>query len=223
MTMTTEASAAEQGYAEIKGSEFSARIYEPFLWLGERRGMRKRRRDLLRAARGRVLEVGAGTGLNLEHYGEAVEDLTLTEPVAEMASRIEAKRQGGIGPGTTTIVTHAAEALPFEDDSFDTVVSTMVLCTVADLDRALDEIARVLAPEGRLLFCEHVRADGGVLAGLQDRLAGPWAAFAEGCQCNRDTIPAIETRFEITTAREDRWRGMPALVRPLVIGEAVAR
>src|SRR4029077_10743482 len=85
-----------------------------------------------------------------------------------------------------------AERLPFADASVDTVVSTFVLCTVDAPDVALREIARVLRPDGQLLFIEHVRADSPRLARSQDRLAGPWRRFARGCRCNRATVPLLE-------------------------------
>jgi ubiquinone/menaquinone biosynthesis C-methylase UbiE len=130
-------------------------IYDPFLWLGERRGMARRRHDLLADAEGRVLEIGAGTGLNLRHYGVPVEALVLTEPVEPMARALERRVQRVGRPADVRRA--SAEALPFGDDSFDTVVSTMVLCTVQDQALALSEIARVLRPGGRLLFIEHLR------------------------------------------------------------------
>jgi SAM-dependent methyltransferase len=116
-----------------------------------------------------------------------------------------------------------AEALPFPDDAFDTVVSTMVLCTVGDVAAAIAETRRVLRPGGRLLFVEHVRAASPRLARWQDRLAGPWAAFAQGCRCNRPTDALLARELRLERVEHGRWRGMPALVHPLVVGEAVAR
>src|SRR3954469_9228356 len=113
---------------------FNAFIYDLTLALGERRGMAARRRDLLASARGRVLELGAGTGLNLRHYPDGV-DLVLSEPDPAMRARLK-RRAGSAVP----VVDAGAERLPFPDDSFDTVVSTLVLCTVADPDAALAEV-----------------------------------------------------------------------------------
>jgi ubiquinone/menaquinone biosynthesis C-methylase UbiE len=205
---------------QIPDSAFSARIYEPFLWLGERLGMRQRRRDLLSAATGRVLEIGAGTGLNLAFYPETVDEIVLAEPGANMARRIDATRRRGSAP--VSVVRAPAEALPFADDSFDTVVSTMVLCTVADPERAVAEAARVLRPGGRLLFCEHVTAESPRLRRWQQRLAEPWASFADGCRCDRATLETIRAKLRIESVRNGRWRGMPAIVGPLVYGAAVA-
>jgi ubiquinone/menaquinone biosynthesis C-methylase UbiE len=206
---------------EISGSRFTAALYDPFLSLGERRGMRARRSQLLSAAQGRVLEIGAGTGLNLNYYPDEIDELVLVEPSEPMADRLE-RRRSKLG-GTAQIVVAPAEALPFEDRSFDTVVSTLVLCTVADPEVSLREIHRVLRPGGRLLFCEHVRSDSARAARWQDRLADAWAGFADGCRCNRDTLATISSQLDVATVEHARWRGMPRLVQPLVLGEAAVR
>ena len=196
-------------------------IYDPLLWIGERAGMARRRNSLLAHAEGRVLELGAGTGLNLPHYSDAVESLVLTEPAESMLFRLRqrARRSGR----DCTVVAAAGESLPFEDDSFDTVVSTLVLCTVNDPRRAIDEIARVLRPGGRLLFLEHVRADSRRLARWQDRLHRPWHAFAAGCNANRATVELLrESPLHVGEVERDRWAWMPVLVHPLAIGVAEA-
>ena len=202
-------------------SRFVAAIYDPFLALGERRGMHERRRRLLGRARGRVLEIGAGTGLNLAHYPDELETLLLSEPIDPMARRLELRlhRSGVRG----TVLRAGAEALPVATDSIDTVVSTMVLCTVPDPEAALDEIRRVLRPDGRLLFCEHVRSDANRLSRWQGRLAGPWEAFADGCRCNQETLGLIERGLRVERLEREEWRGMPGLVRPLIVGEARVR
>jgi len=144
------------GAYNLAVSNFTAFIYDPSLALGERRGMAARRRALLAQARGRVLELGAGTGLNLAHYPADVATLVVSEPDAAMRARL-ARRVERAGRHAR-VVEASAEALPFADATFDTVVSTMVLCTVQDVGAALAEIRRVLAPGGRLLLIEHVRA-----------------------------------------------------------------
>jgi ubiquinone/menaquinone biosynthesis C-methylase UbiE len=192
-----------------------ALIYDPFLAVGERRGMAARRRALLAPLHGRVLEVGAGTGLNLRHYPDAVAELVLTEPEPAFHARL--RRRAG---GSATVVGAPAEALPFGDASFDFVVSTLVLCTVADPAAALRELRRVLRPGGRLVFIEHVRADSPRLARRQDRFARPWRAFAAGCRCNQPTLDMLDSELRVGRVTRAGWRGMPALVRPLAIGEA---
>ncbi|HWM11820.1 MAG TPA: class I SAM-dependent methyltransferase [Solirubrobacteraceae bacterium] len=197
-----------------------ARVYDPFLWLGERLGMDRHRRDLLAHAEGRVLEIGAGTGLNLRHYG-AFEALVLAEPIEPMARALERRVERWGRPAR--VHRAPAEALPFADDSFDTVVSTLVLCTVADPALAISEIARVLRPGGRLLFVEHLRSDAERWARWQDRLERPWAAFAGGCHCNRNTLDLIaDSPLRVDESARASWHGMPPVVRPLTIGRAIA-
>ncbi len=194
-------------------------MYDPVLWLGELRGMRARRARLLGEARGEVVEIGAGTGLNLGHYPAEVESLTLTEPVAEMAARL--RRRVERSERETLIVEAPAEQLPFADDAFDTAVSTLVLCTVEDPDRALAELRRVLRPGGRLLFVEHLRSDDERWGRWQDRLERPWAALGAGCRCNRRTLEAIRASgLQPDGVQHERWLGMPPLVRPLAVGRA---
>jgi ubiquinone/menaquinone biosynthesis C-methylase UbiE len=194
-------------------------LYDPFVWAGELTGMRTHRRALLAQARGLTVEIGCGTGLNLPHYPDGVSELILAEPDAAMRARL-AKRLVRSGR-RARLIDAPAERLPFEDGSVDTVVSTLVLCTVDAADLVLREIARVLRPEGRLLFIEHVRADAPRLARRQDRLAGPWRRFARGCRCNRATGQLLEAfDFELENARTASWRGMPRIVRPLIIGRA---
>ena len=202
------------------GGRFGAMIYNRALAAGERKGMRDRRGRLVSKARGVTLEIGAGTGLNLEHYPDSVDQLILTEPVRAMAKRIDTS---GDHPFPIRVAWADAEHLPVADGSVDTVVSTMVLCTVEDVSAALAEIARVLSPGGRLLFTEHVRADGERLGRWQNRLARPWAIYADGCRCNQDTLSALESGFDVEISELAEWDGMPALVRPLISGEATIR
>ena len=199
-----------------------ALLYDPFTWLGERTGLRAHRQALLSGARRCTLEIGSGTGLNLPHYPDDLDDLILAEPDAAMRCRLE-KRLSRSGRGTR-LVDAPAERLPFPDGSVDTVVSTLVLCTVDAPDAALREIARVLRPGGQLLFLEHVRSESPTLARWQDRLAGPWRRFAQGCRCNRATAELIVTcGLELEQTRETSWRGMPPIVRPLIVGRATVQ
>jgi ubiquinone/menaquinone biosynthesis C-methylase UbiE len=178
------------------------------------------RRKLLAPAEGRVLEVGAGTGFNLPHYPEGVADLTVTDGMDGMlrrATRRAAKLR-------RTIVTTRApvESLPFADGSFDTVVASLLLCSVEDQDQALAEIRRVLRPGGQYLFLEHVRSADPKVARRQDRMEGVWGKIAMGCHPNRDTLPRIEQAFAVEDVERDEIPMGPKIVRPYVLGRAVA-
>lgn len=186
----------------------------------EKKGMADRRAGLIAKASGRTLELGAGTGLNLEHYPEAVTELVLTEPFGPMAKRLR-ERLAEDGR-SATVIEAPAESLPFDDASFDTVVVTLVLCTVDDVPATLAEIARVLSPGGRLLFCEHVRSADPGAARWQDRLERPWRFLGHGCRCNRDTVAAIDrSALDLEDVRAEELEESPPIVRPLAIGSAV--
>jgi ubiquinone/menaquinone biosynthesis C-methylase UbiE len=186
----------------------------------ERMHGRELRRRQLAPARGAVLEIGGGTGANLPYYGSDVEELVITEPEEPMARRLEKKLPGY--PRPVDVLHIPAEKLPFEDESFDYVVATLVLCTVGDPDRALQEARRVLKPGGRLLFLEHVRADEAKLARWQDRLNGFQKRFACGCNCNRATLETIgKNGFAVGDVEHSRFPKGPPHVRPLIVGSAV--
>ncbi|MEU7763969.1 class I SAM-dependent methyltransferase [Nocardia sp. NPDC049190] len=209
--------------AAVEGSDLWARafalLYDPLLWAGERAGMGARRRDLLGRAVGRTVELGSGTGLNLGYYPDDVDELILTEPEAAMRTRLARRLRRSRRPAR--VLDASAEHLPFADETVDTVVSTLVLCTVDDPAPVLREIERVLRPGGRLLFLEHVRSRSPRLASWQDRLAVPWRRFAEGCHCNRATLELIRAcGLELDEVQEASWRGLPPIVRPLVMGAA---
>ncbi len=203
-----------------------ARLYDTAFVLAERRGLRDLRRELVGRSSGRVVELGAGTGLNVAHYPDTVSDLVLTEPDPHMAAELRKRTRSMSLPVSVpvSVVEAPAESLPFDDASADTVVTTLVLCTVKDPDRALAEVARVLRPGGTLLFAEHVRSTSARAARWQDRLNTPWNWYACGCHCNRDTIAAIRAAsFEIGEVRRDRLRWISPIVRPLVTGAASPR
>jgi SAM-dependent methyltransferase len=197
----------------------SAVVYDPFLWVGERAGVSALRKELLGTARGYTVEIGGGTGLNLPHYPDELHELVLVEPDPSMRRRLEKRlRESG---RRARLVDAPAERLPFADRSVDTVVSTFVLCTVDAPELALQEIVRVLRPDGQLLFLEHVRSDSPKLASWQDRLAEPWRRFARGCRCNRATAELIVTGgLTLDDVREGSWPAMPPIVRPLIAGRA---
>jgi SAM-dependent methyltransferase len=196
-----------------------ARLYDPFVWVGERAGLRAHRKQLLSRARGCTLEIGSGTGLNLPYYPDDLVELVFAEPDTAMRARLEKRLKRS--DRRTRLIDAPAEHLPFPDGSVDTVVSTLVLCTVDAPDAALREIARVLRPDGQLLFLEHVRSESPTLARWQDRLDRPWRRFARGCRCNRATAELIVTcGLELDQAVDASWRGMPPIVWPLIAGRA---
>ena len=201
-----------------RADRMSARIYDPILWLGERRAMGRQRQRLLTQARGLTVEIGSGTGLNLRQYPRHLDRLVLAEPDRAMRERLE-RRVSELRPHAS-VIDATAERLPFADGTVDTVVSTLVLCTVPAPELALREIARVLGPDGQLLFIEHVRASSRVRSFWQDALVGPWRAFASGCYCNRQTTATMAAcGFELDV-NEAAWRAMPGIVKPLVYGRA---
>ena len=204
----------------VWGRVFAA-VYDRMMASTERDGLAARRAALLGQASGDVLEIGGGTGANLNHYGDRVTSLTVTEPEPPRAKRLRAhiaQRRPD-----TRLVEAPAEQLPFDDASFDTVVSTLVLCTVADQSRALSELRRVLRPGGRLLFIEHVRSDDPKLAKWQDRLLPLNVRMGHGCHCNRATLAGIRAAgFEVLDVEHSKLAHAPPLVRPLIAGTATA-
>jgi SAM-dependent methyltransferase len=195
-----------------------AAIYDPLMQATEKGGNAERRADVLARARGIAVELGAGTGLNLPHYPSDV-DLVLTEPEPPMARRLRARLQQS---GQQARVLQApAERIPLPDGCADTVVSTLVLCTVHDLDATLSEIRRLLRSDGRLLFIEHVAAEAGTrLRRWQDRLERPWRRLAHGCHANRDIEQALRNAgFALENIRRGQMEA-ELLLRPLTWGTA---
>lgn len=146
------------------------------------------RRRLVEQAAGAVLEIGAGTGRNLPLYRTATRVVAL-EPGPGMRARANHAAQAARVP--VEVIDGTAEHPPFPDAAFDTVVASLVLCTVPDLAQTLAEARRVLRPGGTLRFYQHVRADDPRLARWQDRLERPWGWLAGGCHPNRDVVAAI--------------------------------
>ncbi len=205
-------------YDATWGRFFSA-MYDRLLAGTEEAGIRERRREVLAQARGRTIDIGAGTGANLGLFPDGLDRLVMAEPDPHMLKQLRPKlTASGLD---IDLVEAGAEKLPFEDSSFDTAVFTLVLCTVPDPDAALAEAARVLKPGGQLLFIEHVRGEGNV-ANWQDRLEGPWKFIADGCRCNRDTVANIEASpLTVERVEHGELPKSPPLVRPLVWGRAV--
>jgi ubiquinone/menaquinone biosynthesis C-methylase UbiE len=180
-------------------------------------GMREERRQLLATTEGATIEIGAGTGLNLEHYPEAVTRLVLAEPDRHMRRRL--RRRVDARDRVAEVIDASAERLPFPDATFDTAVVTLVLCSVPNQEVALAEIARVMKPNGRLLFIEHVRSEDPKLAKRQDRSKPLYNLV--GCNPNRDTLAAIEaSAFRVESVRHGEVPKAPKVERPMIVGTA---
>ncbi len=198
-----------------------ARLYARFSADEEAKGGAELRDELLAGLAGRVVEVGAGHGLNFAHYPTAVTEVVAIEPephLRELASEAAAR-----APVPVTVVDGVADSLPLPDDSCDAAVCSLVLCSVADRDAALAEVRRVLRPGGELRFYEHVLADTPGLARVQRVLNVVHPFLAGGCHITRDTEAAIERAgFEIVRIR--RFRFAPMLpskhVSPKILGTA---
>jgi ubiquinone/menaquinone biosynthesis C-methylase UbiE len=206
-----------EDFVARKGHRLFAALYDRLGRSAERRWLGERRAALLSGARGEVLEIGGGTGANLPHY-RGVERVTIAEPDPFMRAELWPKLENA--RVAVEVSDAGAEALPFPDYSFDTVVSTLVLCTVADQGAALQEIRRVLHPGGRLLFIEHVRGEGAV-ARWQDRIEPLWRRLTAGCHPNRDTVASIEAAgLRIESLERFESPGPVSGITPYVQGAA---
>jgi ubiquinone/menaquinone biosynthesis C-methylase UbiE len=177
------------------------------------------RARVLGAVRGRILEVGMGTGLNLENYPAGVGPVTAANLEPELDSRAE--RRAAARGLQVEVVKGDATVLPFADQSFDSVVCTFLLCSVSDPDRALCEFRRVLAPEGQLFFIEHVKSAKPLLAFAQRALDPVQRTFACGCSLVRDTERAIERAgFEFLELRRREDADVPWWLGTVISGVA---
>ena len=196
-----------------------AAIYDRITSGSERAWLSEERHGLLAQATGVTIEIGAGTGLNLSHFPPAVTRLCLVEPDPDMRKRLHRR---AAGRDDVEITDARAEALPYPDASFDTAVVTFALCSVADPDTALAEIARVLRPGGRLLFLEHVRDTEPTIARKQDHPVFLYSWI--GCHPNRDSLTAItRAPFKVTTVRHGEVPKAPRVERPMIVGTAARR
>lgn len=192
--------------------------YDVFSRRIDAKGGAEHRQRLVAGAEGEVLEVGAGTGRNLAAYGVATRVVAM-EPDPGMRRRAEDAARRAQVP--VEVVEGDALSLPFPDGSFDTVVTSLVLCTIPDPARALAEAHRVLRPGGRLRFYEHVRSSDDDLARRQDRWCRAWRWFGRGCHPNRETVPLVEASgFTVEELDEFPLTAAPSIVRPHVLGVA---
>lgn len=202
---------------KARGHPLFAALYDRLIQPAERNFLRAHRAWLAGELRGRVLDVGSGTGLGFAYYA-AEADVVGVEPDPYMLKR--ARPRAEASGRRIALLEACAEALPFPDGSFDAAVSALVLCTVQDLEQALGELRRVLRPGGALRFLEHVRSPSPGWARFQDAVTPLWSALGAGCHPNRDTLAAIE-RAGFRIAEIERYAKGPYPVRVFVKGVAV--
>lgn len=201
-------------------SFFMAACYDAAMRRYERLCLGGWRRELLAPLSGTVLEIGAGTGINIPCYPADLTSLVLGEPDAHMRRKLQ-KRVDRYGRTGVRVSACGAEKLPFADDSFDAAVSTLVLCSVQDIDRTLNELLRVLRPGGTLVVLEHVGADGNSsLARWQRRLEPAWRCLAGNCHLTRDTEERLAAAGFILDLESVAMHGAPPVVGPMIKGTA---
>jgi ubiquinone/menaquinone biosynthesis C-methylase UbiE len=232
---------ARAGFPAGRGitmSFLTAFFYDRVMAKTEAACLRQWRRELLAQVNGEVLEIGAGTGANITLYSERVSRLTLTEPDRHMRRQLEEKianhdpQRLGVSEGNAENIVAPqrlgvsegnAENIVAEDESFDYVVTSLVCCSVNDLDASLREVKRVLKPGGGLVFLEHVAApEGTSRRRWQNRINPIWKTFMGNCHLNRETENAIiEQGFEITRIERESMCNAPPIVRPTIRGIAI--
>lgn len=203
-------------------ARFIAAVYDRLTQASETACLQQWRADLLRDLAGQVLEVGAGTGLNIPYYPRALSRLVLSEPDPHMRRKLSRKARAQHWD-QAEILDASLEDLPLPDDAFDAVVGTLVLCSVPRLDHALAEIHRVLKPGGRFVFLEHVAAeDRPRRLKWQDRVEPFWKRLAGNCHLTRRTGDAIRAAgFAIVDIKRESMRKAWPLVRPTIRGVAL--
>ncbi|MBB6444292.1 class I SAM-dependent methyltransferase [Bacillus benzoevorans] len=186
-------------------SENFAKWYDPLMNPLEQTVFKKIRQDLIQRANGRVMELGSGTGINFPLYKD-VENVTAIEPNPYMIQRSLNKKEKASVP--ITVLQQSAEELPFSDHSFDTVIATLVFCTIPNVEQALQEVHRVCKPGGKILLFEHVLMENPVLGKIQTRLTPYWSKICDGCCLDRDTVSVVRQQgFEMVELKQ-YYRGL---------------
>ena len=196
-----------------------ARLYDPIMAGAERTVLVEHREYLAEGLDGRVLDVGTGTGAMFPYFEDSSVELHAIEPDPHM--RAQARERAADLDIDLSLVDGEAESLPFEDRSFDAVISALVFCTVPDPEAGAAEIARVLEPTGEFRFLEHVRA-AGPLGRVHDAATPVWETVAGGCQLNRETGEHFLSMNEFTVTDFERFEGSVGLA-PMVRGRLVRR
>jgi ubiquinone/menaquinone biosynthesis C-methylase UbiE len=163
-----------------------AYLYDSLMNVLEKKKLRHERKILLENIRGRIIELGAGTGVNFEFYTD--NEVIAIEPDEVLSAEAQKK----IGTKNIKIISASAEELPFDDNTFDTVLITLALCTIPNPEKALKESERICKPGGQLLILEHIKNENRFLFSLQNILTPVWKKFAMGCHLNRDTLLFIK-------------------------------
>ena len=197
-----------------------ARCFDRLSWLMEPEAA-PHRGQMLAGAGGRVLEVGAGNGMNFRHYPATVDEVVALEPESYLRARAQAAAREA--PVPVSVRDGVAGELPLEDRSCDAAVASLVLCSVSDQLRALAELRRVLRPGGQLRFFEHVRSDDTRKARVQTWLdrSGVWPRLGGGCHCARDTVDAITAAgFHVERLAQVMVGPAWVVTNPYVVGVA---
>ncbi len=197
----------------MRGLEQIPWLYDGMMALVEPMGLGRWRRKITREPRGRILEVGCGTGRNLPLYPASAELVGLDLQLDQL-ERARRRRPGA------RLVIATVEALPFRDSSFDTVVSGLVFCSVPDPERGLSEIRRALAQDGCLRMLEHVRYESRLGGMLQDWFQPLWTRLSGGCHPNRRTEATVEAAGFRIEARKRRARGVLRLFEAKPVDES---
>ncbi|WP_027965027.1 class I SAM-dependent methyltransferase [Halalkalibacillus halophilus] len=185
-------------------------MYDVMMRPVEKYSFAKMRKELLKGACGKVLEIGSGTGVNFPHYPSGV-SITALEPDNQMI-KYAFKRAEKV-KAEVVMVHGEAETLPFAENSFDTIVSTLVFCTIPRPEEAMKEIKRVLKPGGTLLFLEHVRMDHSKIGRTQDVINPIWKRLAAGCHLNRQTGKLLEQSGLEILSEKTHYRGLLLILK----------
>lgn len=199
----------------------TAFFYDRFMARVERACLREWRHEILGQVGGKVLEIGAGTGANIQLYSDKVSSLVVSEPDRHMRERLTQKVIA-CGSEKIEVIGGSAERIEADDESFDFVVTSLVCCSVTDLPASLLEIKRVLRPGGGLAFMEHVAAaSGSRRRRWQNRINPFWKTLMGNCHLNRETERAIVAAgFEIMRIERESMRRAPPILRPTIRGMA---
>ncbi len=201
-------------------SFYEDHVFPVFLNIATR-PFRNDRERLIGQATGRVLEIGIGTGANLPFYTSAATEVIGLEPSRAMLADAERVAAGLGGKTRFEFVVGGAEALPFADQSFDTVIACLVFCTIPDTLSSAREAFRVLRPGGQFLFFEHVAHPDAGVRRWQDRLNPVWKKLACGCHLNRDTAATFrDAGFQFVDFDAFKHPKVPALAGAIIRGRA---